>query len=492
MTNATLQDPTPAGFRVLGYESIPEVPLEAAVDAEATEIRRSWWFFWTWLMTPHIDFSAIWVGMIVIYFLDMSLLQALIGLFLGTAFGAFTHGILTATGVRLRVPQLSLGKLTFGNTGNLIVTTLMAIISAYGWFIVNSVIAALAITALFDFSTVWALLIVMAVQVLLAQLPGINYRTIKRFLYPAVTVVLVVAGIFAFVKVDPSTDTGVAWNLNGLIGIVVVACFAWGYTIGWSPYATDYSAYVPTVDSPKRAGIFAALGLFAATMFLMSVGAVAAIVVGRDYHTDSPVADFTSFLPEVLAVIVLIGVTVSPMASSVITLKSARNSLPLDFSRVSRETALIAGQIVMSVLAFFLGWLAMGDLAANYEGFVMILGVWIGPWLNLILIDQYIKRNVDVTTLLYSEGMSVKWGLFSAGFGVAASALLWSLQVFDDGRLPHGSMGYAALGMLVGFYLSATIYGVGLKRVIKEHEIDAGIIDPEHRNHRLHLVRHHH
>lgn len=46
---------------------------------------RPWYFFWTWLVTPHVEFGAIYVGMIVVLFLDMSLLQSLIGIVIGTA-----------------------------------------------------------------------------------------------------------------------------------------------------------------------------------------------------------------------------------------------------------------------------------------------------------------------------------------------------------------------------------------------------------------------
>ncbi|WP_448222521.1 cytosine permease [Gordonia iterans] len=486
MTDAVVDEPTPAGFRVLGYE--PFDRRAGLSEEESAQDQKSWWFFWTWLVTPHIEFGAVWVGLVVVYFMDVSLLQALIGLFLGTAFGAFTHGVLTATGVRLRVPQLELGRTAFGKKGNLIVTTVMSVISAYGWFIVNSLVAALAIAALFDFSTVWALLIVVVVQFVLAQ-TGISYRAIKRYLYPAVSVLLVIAGVFAFVEVDPATDPGSPWDINGLIAIVVVACIAWAYSIGWSPYATDYSAVHPKASSAKRSGVFAALGLFAATMFLMSVGAVAGVVVG-DKSTDNPTADFTSFLPEWLKVLVLIGLIVSPIAGSIVTLKSARNVFRFPKLGLSPQASVLAGQLVMTVLAFFLGWAALGDLAANYEGFVMVLGVWIGPWLNVILVDQYIKRKTDVTSLLYADGLSVKWGLFSAAFGIVALVLLWALQVFDRGFLPHGGLAYAALGMLVGFYLAAIVYGAGLKRVIKEHEIEAGQIDPHHKKPHLHLIPH--
>lgn len=341
---------------------------------------------------------------------------------------------------------------------------------------------------MFDFPTLWSLLIVLVVQFVVAQFP-VSYRAIKPYLFPVSTVLLVIAGVFGFVEVDPASDPGSAWDINGLIAIVVVACIAWAYTIGWNPYAVDYSEYAPQT-SPKVSGICAAVGLFVATMFLMSVGAVAAIVVGADHLTDNPTADFASFLPEWLRVLVLIVLVISPAAGNALTLKSARHVFDLSKLGLSHATGVLVGQVAMSALALLLGWLVMLNPAANYEGFIMVLGVWIGPWLNVILVDQYLKRKLDVTSLRYADGLSVKWGLFSVAFGIIASVLLWALQVFDRGFLPHGGLAYTALGMLVGFYLAAIVYGAGLKRVIKEHQIEAGQIDPHHDKPQLHLIPH--
>lgn len=299
---------------------------------------------------------------------------------------------------------------------------------------------------------------------------------IQRFLFPVVTGILVIAGIFAFVEVDPGAVPGVAWNLNGIIAIVVVACVAWAYTIGWNPYATDYSDYSPNVTSARAAGICSAIGLFCATMFLMSVGVVAAIIIEATGQAGekNPTTQFTSFLPSWLGVLVLLGLIAGSWTNNAITVRAPRRVFRVDRLGLSPQVGRRLGPLMITLLAFLLGWGALFDLPANFEGYVMVLGYWIGPWLNVALINRFIRRKEDPTTLLYATAASSKWAVFSIVFALAGSICLYGLPIFDRGRPPHGAISYAALGMLAGFYLAGFVYAIGLKRLIKDKPAQQG------------------
>ena len=108
-----------------------------------------------------------------------------------------------------------------------------------------------------------------------------------------------------------------------------------------------------------------------------------------------------------------------------------------------------------TVLAFLLGWAALQNVPSNFEGFIMVVGYWIGPWLNTILMDQYIKRKVDVTGLLYDNTLSYKWGLFSVAIAVI-SFLVWGHHLFVSGQ-----------SELVGILFSFLTFAVGVPTAIK-------------------------
>ncbi|UQE75469.1 hypothetical protein MYK68_02265 [Gordonia sp. PP30] len=477
MTQATMAAEIPAGVRVVGY-SIGD-PVEAPIP-EAPERRSGWWYFATWLMTPHIEFGAIYMGIVVVLFLHMSLLQALIGIFFGVAFGAVSHGLLTARGVRLKVPQLALGGLAFGRMGNLILTTIMAVISSFGWFIVNSVVAGLAINAIFtSIPLVGGIGIAVVVQLALAQIQ-VKYRAIQRYLFPVLAVILVVAGIMTFAKVDLAYDKGSPWNFNGIVAVVVVACLAWAYTIGWNPYATDYAARSKGSASPRTAGLCSALGLFCATMFVMSIGVAAGIVIEGDpslLANDNPTAQFTGYLPSGFGVVVLIVILIGSWTNNAITLKSSRHVFRSGKDDAGQTVLDQVAPLLMTVVGFLLGWAATQDLPANYQGFVMVLGVWIAPWLNVSLVDYLLRRkDDDPTPYLYAKTKTNKWGVISVVFAIAASLLIYGIQIIDGGKLGGADshrVSYAALGMLAGFYLSAVVYSMGMKKIFKQDKTSA-------------------
>ena len=62
-------------------------------------------------------------------------------------------------------------------------------------------------------------------------------------------------------------------------GFLLTVGTAFGYAAGWTPYAADYTRYLPSTVSPARTGFFAAAGLFVSCVVLEIVGA-ASVTIG--------------------------------------------------------------------------------------------------------------------------------------------------------------------------------------------------------------------
>ncbi len=105
--------------------------------------------FWTW-MSPNFEFATVYVGVLPIVLFGGGFWLTVVGLVLGTALGAVTHGWLSTFGPRYGVPQLIQSRAAFGYVGNLVPAFLNTLTSGAGWVAVNSVSGAFAVQTFFN------------------------------------------------------------------------------------------------------------------------------------------------------------------------------------------------------------------------------------------------------------------------------------------------------------------------------------------------------
>src|SRR5947199_189776 len=84
----------------------------------------------------------------------------------------------------------------------------------------------------------------------------LGVQAFERWLFPVLTVAFVLAAIEIFTKVGPSKGGG------GSGGFLLTFGAAFGYAVGWNPFASDYTRYLPPTVSKVRTGLFAGLGVF--------------------------------------------------------------------------------------------------------------------------------------------------------------------------------------------------------------------------------------
>ena len=103
--------------------------------------------FWTWV-SPNMEFATIFVGVIAVLFFGLTFWQAVAAIVIGNALGAISHGVLTSWGPERGLAQMVLSRRPFGYRGNLLPAGINAIVAGVGWFAVNAISGALALSAL--------------------------------------------------------------------------------------------------------------------------------------------------------------------------------------------------------------------------------------------------------------------------------------------------------------------------------------------------------
>jgi purine-cytosine permease-like protein len=190
-----------------------------------------------------------------------------------------------------------LSRLGFGYWGNVLPAGLNALAAGIGWFAVNSVSGALALSTLTHLPQVGCLLIVVAVQIAVAFFGYNLVHVFERYAFPVLMIIFLIASSVILAKGHPGA---VQHTVPG--GFLLTLGATFGYAVGWNPFASDYTRYFKPTVSRAAVAWWSGLGLFLSCMLMETVGAAAATVASVSEHGASallgsnPTGAFTSLL----------------------------------------------------------------------------------------------------------------------------------------------------------------------------------------------------
>jgi NCS1 family nucleobase:cation symporter-1 len=420
------------------------IPLH---DRHGTPMR----LFFTWV-SPNMEFATVFVGVIAVAFFGQSLPMAILAIVLGTGLGSLTHGFLSARGPESGVPQMILSRISFGFIGNALPAGLNAVIAGIGWFAVNSVSGTFALNQLTHIPKLLSLLIVVIAQIAIAFLGHNFLHAFERVVFPFLVIVFVLGGIVIISKSHPGSTQGG----GGIGGWLISLGAAFGYAAGWNPYAADYTRYLPPAVSKRAVGLYAGLGVFVSCVALEVVGALSVTIATKN---TNPTGAFTGDMPTWIADLVLLGITIGAISANAINVYSGTMSflalgieLPLQLRR-----ALVA--LTFGVIGFLVAWSGLSDAGSKYENFLLVISYWIGPWLGVFFVDQWLRRKHRVDGFLFDKKHNPWGGAVSMLVAMVISIWLFSNQTKYVGIFPkHVSAKFGDLTFEVGFLLAAGLY----------------------------------
>src|ERR1700712_2775883 len=229
MTNstATLTPPTRAtSVEPGGIEAIPASRRHGS----------PWQLFATWT-APNLEFATVFVGFIAVAYFGLGFWQDLAAIVLGNALGAATQGVLSTWGPREGLAQLVLSRTAFGSRGNILPAGINAIVAGIGWFAVNSVSGAFALSLLIPALPSWAsLIIIVILEIVLAFVGHDLVQLFERYASIVLGVIFLIAVIAVFSSALAASG-GHGSNAFRFGGFTLTVAAAFGYAAGWNPYA---------------------------------------------------------------------------------------------------------------------------------------------------------------------------------------------------------------------------------------------------------------
>ena len=371
------------------------------------------------------------------YGFGLTLGQSIPTLLMGNVIGGALLGLAAAMGPSLGFPQIVSSRSSFGRLGNFLPGALNWI-STVGWFTVNTILAVFALQVIFP----GANFVLGAAAYVLVQAVIATYgHDFIHLFEKAMSVVLGILFLGIFVITIPSLGAAVAYVpvgatgalTLGAFGTVLVACFS--YLMSWSPYASDYSRYLPRVTSKRRILTFTLVGGAASSFLVEVLGAI----VGSITPAQSEVSYFGGLnsAAGIFGGLAMVTLILGAFAADALNLYTNSLSALVLGVRTSRWKTVAVGAVVGFVIA-----VAVGErFEPFYESFLLLLSYWIMPWLAIVIVDFYILKRTTVD----SAANPRNWD--PGALAVYVVSVLASVPFM----VPPISIGYP-VGALVGWF----------------------------------------
>jgi NCS1 nucleoside transporter family len=411
---------------------------------------------WTWI-SPNMEFATIFVGVLAVAGFGLSFWSAFLAIFIGTTLGAVSHAVLSSRGPLFGLPQMVISRLGFGYWGNVLPAGLNALAAGIGWFAVNSVSGALALSTLTHLPQVGCLLIVVAVQIVVAFFGYNLVHVFERYAFPVLAVLFVIASCVILAKGHPGASHH---TVPG--GFLLTLGATFGYAVGWNPFASDYTRYFPPSVNRFAVGFWAGLGLFVSCLLMETVGAAAATVMSASAALGAnPTSAFTGLLSTPLADLTLLAIAIGSVAANVLNIYSGAMSFVALGIRLPLAARRAIVALAFGAIGFFLAWSGLSSAASKYNNFLLIIAYWIAPWLAVTFCEQFLRwrRDLGSGAQLLSDTSYENWaGPVAMLVGMGVSIWLFSNQTEYHGVVPSRVGSAGDLTFEAGFLITGLIY----------------------------------
>jgi NCS1 family nucleobase:cation symporter-1 len=393
--------------------------------------------------------------------LGLSLALSITAIVVGSAIGGVFMAYHSAQGPKLGLLQLIQGRAQFGYFGSLIPNTLIWIIFL-GYIVGENVLGGQALASLWHITFAEGLAII-AFATWIVVVAG--YRIMHQ-VNRVVAVLSIILFVLLLVKLlqHSSNVHYVAAPFKFSVFLLAVSIFASGQ-IGWAPYVSDYSRYLPVNTSVKATFWYTYLGSVLSAVLFAILGVLAGIVALGQVNSNS-VDYLAGLVPSIKWLIVLVLLTAivagnainlySPLVTGVALVSKDGGHRPGSWVRAS-GTAVI--MIITSLVAISVSSNFLADLS-DFASFLLYIVV---PWSAINLVDFYFIRHsrFSVNDILSVDGIYGKFNvrtvvIFAIGIG-AEVPFMNSYWPKWEGPVAT-SFGGADISWLVGFVVAGGLY----------------------------------
>lgn len=400
----------------------------------------------------NVEFATLAVGALAIVF-GLSFTQAIIAIVIANVAGAALLGLLSLFGVHLGVPQMIQSRKPFGFFGNF-APGILNFVAGCAWFAVNTVLGVYALQWLTGMPFAVALLLMAAIQVIIAIYGYNMIHTVERWMSIILTAVFLIVTYYAishanFAMAFSAKTAGPA----GAVGsFILMFSVVFSYLLGWMAFSSDYTRYLPSQTAHRKVWGNAFWSLLISCIWLEFLGLALATVKPIFVPTDL----VTGIVPHAVAVITMIAVMIGTVTANVLNIYSgALSALVVNVPIKRWQSALVVG-IIGTVVGFIAG--NASSFLSNFQNFLFLLGYWIAPWVAVVLVDYFfIQKRQYKTGIFYDARRGLRPGFWAWLLAIVISIPFMNQAIFA-GPLAKAVPGLGDITYYVSFVLAGLFY----------------------------------
>jgi nucleobase:cation symporter-1, NCS1 family len=439
----------------------PTVEIRSIDYVPLAERHGKVWHLGPFWFMGNAELTTLAVGLIGVS-LGANLFWALAATVLGAGFGTFFMAFHSAQGPRLGLPQMIQSRPQFGYAGAILVIAFV-VFNYAGFNVFNQLLAADALDNTISLPTKVGFFVISGGAFLIALFGYDWIHIVQRWL----TYVFVVSfGIFTIGAIavtdlpGGSLDPGEFSWTPFLIQFGVAA----SYQIGWAPYVSDYSRYLPPNVTVATTFWWTYIGSVIGAVWLMGLGNL--VIAGNP--DLGPIEAIRAIGDDVFdgfgVVILLLAI---PGLVSVMSLNMYGGALALisavDCFRPVRPTlmARVIGISLITASSLVVALIANENFLTDFNNFLLMLLYLFTPWTAINLVDYYIVRrgHYAIREIFNPAGLYGRWGwrgivAYLIGF---ASEYPFMSTGWVTGPVAD-RLGGADISVFVGLPVSALVY----------------------------------
>jgi len=353
------------------------------------------------------------------YLFGLPFSSILIAVIVGNVLGGLLLGLMASMGPAFGYPQMMISRAVMGRSGNA-PFALANWISTVGWFTVNIILGGFALQLAFGLPFYAAAAIIVAVDVALATYGYDIIHTFEKVM--SVVLGLMFAGmtVLAYSRMGASFS---AYEANASFNIyfwALVLAVVFSYLMSWSPYASDYSRYLPrTTSKLKLVALTTAGGAIASAW--AEVAGFFVFVGANDPHLT--IISALAAVSGGYSAFTLLAIVLGAVAADALNLYTNSLSALVLYKKAGRvQTVLLAG-----VVGFVFALAGSTNFEGFYENFLLTLDYWITPWIGVMAGAFFVKK---VASGVESAPPFIKTGLGAYLAGLLVSVPFMNLSSY--------------------------------------------------------------